>query len=209
MTEQSPEPRAPRDPAEPDLIDPAEPEIAPMPRWVPVLIGAVLAIIAALAVFTGLRYRNNSLGEIVGTEQKAEPVQPTAPAPPGEPGAGASRVMPGEQDAIPTANAPVTGEARAVITGGPGGVTATIRIWARRGMVFNVLPETAMVYVNDLPIGEVSQFNSMDEVYDFAATGSYTVRLVAEGYRERQFVVTAAEDAKQEVARISLKMERQ
>jgi len=52
----------------------------------------------------------------------------------------------------------------------------------------------------------VRQFNTMDEVYDFAEPGSYTVRIVAPGGAEKTFVVTAAEDAKQDVARISAKM---
>jgi hypothetical protein len=73
-------------------------------------------------------------------------------------------------------------------------------------MMLNVLPEDAMVYVNDLPIGHVSQFNSMDEVYDFAEPGSYTVRIVAADGREKTFVVTAAEDAKEDIARISAKL---
>jgi len=92
-----------------------------------------------------------------------------------------------------------------VISGGPGGVQTTVRMWARRGMVLNVIPEDAMVYVNDLLIGQVRQFNTMDEVYDFAAPGSYTIRIVAPS-GEKTFVVTAAEDAKQEVARISTKL---
>jgi hypothetical protein len=62
-----------------------------------------------------------------------------------------------------------------------------------------------MVYVNDLPIGQVSQFNSMDEVYDFAEPGSYTVKIVSPKGAEKTFIVTAGDDAKQEVARISVK----
>ena len=39
------------------------PEEPHLPRWVPALIGAVLVIIAGLAVYTGLRYRNPTLGD--------------------------------------------------------------------------------------------------------------------------------------------------
>lgn len=203
MTEQ----RTPDDPAQPVTSEPdlsAEPQPALLPRWVPVMIGAILVVLAALAVFTGLRYRES------GTMADHVPVRrerSTTPAPPGEPGAGASLVMHGNDgDTTPAANEPVTGAARAVVTGGPGGVQSTVRIWARRGMVLNVLPEDAMVYVNDVPIGEVSQFNTMDEVYDFAAPGSYTVRVVAPDGTEKTYIVTATDDAKQDVARISTKM---
>ena len=78
-----------------------------------------------------------------------------------------------------------------------------IRLWARRAMVLNVLPEDAMVYVNDMPIGQVSQLNTMDEAYEFAAAGSYTVKLVAPGGVEKSYIVTASDDAPQDVARIT------
>ena len=180
------------------------PPPAAFPRWVPVLIGVVLVAIAALAVYTGLRYRNSgTMTEHVGVNESARTRQTTAPG--GEPGAGASLVLP---ENTPTANAPVTGDARAVITGGgAGGVQSSIRIWARRGMVLNVLPEDAMVFVNDLPIGYVRQFNTMEEVYDFAEPGSYTVRVVAPDGREKTYVVTATNEARQDVARISARLQ--
>ena len=46
----------------------------------------------------------------------------------------------------------------------------------------------------------------MDKLYDFPAAGSYTIRIVAPGYKERQFVITAADDAVQEIARIDAKL---
>lgn len=194
------------EPPTPDPVVEAErdDERDPMPRWVPVLIGAILVALAALAVFTGLRYRGSTLTSIV--HPRANPPRTSESAPPGEPEAGGSLVVPGEP---PQANAPVAGPSRAVVTGGPGGVSATVRIWARRGMVLNVLPEDAVVTVNELPIGEVKQFNTVDEVYDFPQPGSYTVRIAAPGYKERTFVVTAADDAKDEVARISAKLDRE
>jgi hypothetical protein len=199
MTEQpTPDPNA-------DRVTPAEsePPAAVMPKWIPVLIGVVLVTIAAFAIYTGLRYRE---AETL-TEHVAPRRERTTNAPPGEPGAGASLVMSGNEGHMtPEANAPVTGKSRAVIEGGPGGVTSTVRIWARRGMVFNVLPEDAMVYVNEMPIGQVLQFNTMDEVYDFAAPGSYTVKVVAPNGAEKTFIVTATDEAKQEVARISAKL---
>ena len=101
------------------------------------------------------------------------------------------------------ANAPVTGRARAEITGGgAAGVQATVRMSARRGMILSIVPNDAMVYVNDLLIGQANQFDKPDEVYDFAAPGSYTIRISAPGYRDRQFVVNVAANATPEVARI-------
>ncbi|HYI11462.1 MAG TPA: hypothetical protein VEK57_20570 [Thermoanaerobaculia bacterium] len=176
-----------------------------MPRWIPVLIGLVLVAIAGLAVFTGLRNRDDgTMAEHVRprTDRRAN-----TPAPPGEPGAGASLVLHGESgENVPAANEPVEGQARTVISGGPGGIETTSRLWARRGMVLNVLPPDTTVYVNDLPIGEVTQFNTVDEVYDFAEPGSYTIKLVAPNGASKTFIVTASDDAKVDVARISTKL---
>ena len=200
MTEQPPVP--PRG-AERDPVD----EPAPMPQWVPIAIGVVLVTLAALAVLTGLRYRDQTLVRIVQPHQR--PVRASAPAPPGEPEPGASLMFPGDAANVPAAREPVAGSARADITGGPGGVSSVIKLWARRGMRTNVAPPDAVVYVNDLAIGQASQFDSEEKEYDFAAPGSYTVRLIAPGYKERLFIVTAAENAKQEVAQIEVKLEKQ
>ncbi|HEX8619903.1 MAG TPA: hypothetical protein VF911_20150 [Thermoanaerobaculia bacterium] len=180
-----------------------EPASPGMPRWVPVLIGVLLVLLAALAVFTGLRYRD--AGNTAENTVRRAPT--TVFAPPGEPGAGASRVMHGQGgDAAPNANTPVTGEARAVITGDERGVQSTVRIWARRGMVLDVTPADAMVYVNGMLIGHANQFDTTDEIYDFAEAGSYNVRIVAPGGAEKTFVVTAADDAEQDVAKISAEL---
>jgi hypothetical protein len=191
MTEPNPEhSHAPHEPA------------SVMPRWVPVLIGLVLVIIAALAVFTGLRNRDKDT-ILAHVRPKTSRDVATTPAPPGEPGAGDSLVL--HSDA-PQANQPVRGQSRAVVTGGPGGVTAVSRIWARRAMVLDVLPADTMVYVNEMPIGQVSQLNTMDEAYEFAAPGSYTVKLVTPSGVEKTYIVTASEDAQQDVARITAKL---
>ena len=190
---------------EPDTSEhshaPHEPSV--MPRWVPVLIGVVLVVIAALAVFTGLRSRDDDT-LLAHVSPRREQKQSKTPAPPGEPGAGASLVLHGAQgENTPAANEPVRGSSRAVVTGGPGGVTSAVRVWARRGMVLNVLPEDTVVYVNEMPIGQVTQLNTMDEAYEFAAAGSYNVKLVSPAGTEKTFVVTASEDAKDDVARIT------
>lgn len=174
-----------------------EPASPGMPRWVPLLIGGVLVALAALAVYTGIRYRE--------TGTMAEHVQPrrtstaATNAPSGEPGAGGSLIM---QDQTPNANAPVTGQSRAVISGGPGGVSTTVRIWARRGMMLDVQPAESMVYVNETLIGHANQFDTDEEIYDFAAPGSYNVKIVAPDGATKTYVVTAADEAEQDVATI-------
>src|SRR5512142_2339747 len=199
MTDQSPANQTER---ERDLDD----ESTPMPRWVPVAIGVVLVTLAALAVITGLGYRDQTLVRIVQPHGRS--MRPVAPAPPGEPEPGASLIFPGDSN-IPTASEPVKGESRAEISGGPNGVNSVVRLWARRGMRTDITPSDAVVYVNDVAIGQASQFNSETEEYDFAAPGSYTVKFVAPGYKERAFIVTAADNAKDEVAKIKTTLDKQ
>jgi len=178
-------------------------DVAPlMPRWVPILIGVLLVLIAALAVWTGIRYRHPTLAnDIVKSRRPARPM--TGAGPPGEPEPGASLILPNE---TPTASAPINSRSRAeIVGGGTQGVTSVMRLWARRGMTVNVTPDDAIVYVNDTPIGQASQWTG---VYEFAQPGSYTVRIDSPGYKEQMFVVTAAENAQQEVANISAKLER-
>lgn len=196
--------------APPRVHEPHDPPEAPlMPGWVPIVIGVALVIMAALAVFTGLRYREPAA--ISRLIPRRTVLRQTAPAAPGEPTPGASLVYPGgDADNVPKANAPVETRSRAAITGGgAAGVTAVVRIEARRGLQTKVVPDDALIYVNDLAIGEARQFNTPDEIYDFAAPGSYTIRITAPGYRERTFVVNASEGAKNEIARIDVKLEKQ
>src|SRR5438105_15938858 len=80
-----------------------------MPRWVPAVIGLVLVAMAALAVYTGLRYRNPTLANGIIRSRRA-PRTTNGGGPPGEPGPGASLVLPGESgDNAPSPNAPVAG----------------------------------------------------------------------------------------------------
>ncbi len=161
-----------------------------LPKWVPALIGIVLVLMAALAVYTGLRFRTPTLANGI-IKTRRPPRAMTGGGPPGEPEPGFSLVFP---EHAPAADG-------AVVAGAPA-------MSARRGMITNVLPDDAMVFVNGVAIGEAKQFNTLEEVYDFPAPGSYTIRLVAPGYKEVQFVVTANEDAKEEIARINAKLER-
>jgi hypothetical protein len=167
------------------------PDEPTLPGWVPTLIGIVLVIMAGLAVYTGVRYRTPTLaGGIIKTRHP--PRAMTGGGPPGEPEPGASLVFP--ENAPTTAGAPAAAGA--------------LRMSARRGLITNVLPEDTMVYVNGVAIGEARQFNAVDKVYDFPAEGTYTVRLIAPGYKEAQFVVTASENAAQEIARIDARLQR-
>ena len=75
-------------------------------------------------------------------------------------------------------------------------------------MMTSVVPGDAMVSVNDLVIGQAKQFSTMEEVYDFPAPGSYTVHISAPGYKDQQFVVTVAEDAKLEILRLDVRLEK-
>ena len=176
-----------------------------MPRWVPILIGAILVAMAGLAVYTGLRSRDEGL---LTSQVKPQRDPGMNAAPPGEPEPGASLVMHGGagDDSTPAAKPPVQGKARAVITGGPGGVQATVRIWARRGMMLDITPSESLVYVNDMMIGHARQFDTDDEIYDFPAPGSYTVRVVGPQNQEKTFIVTAADDAKDDVAHIKAQL---
>lgn len=182
-----------------------EPEAAPLPPWVPTLIGAVLVILAGLAVYTGLQYRNSTIVSVV--KPRRMPASNSA-APPGEPQPGASLVFPGEAgDNAPVAHPAVTGRSRATIVGTGHAIEATVRIWARRGMTTSVTPPDALVYVNDVAVGQANQLSS--EPYEFPQPGSYNIRITAPGYADRTYVVTAADNAKDEIATIQAKLERQ
>ena len=188
--------------------EPHRPDETPaMPRWVPGVIGIVLVAMAALAVYTGLRYRTPTLANGIVKSRRPARAMTGGAGPPGEPEPGASLMFPGDAgDNAPTAHEAVTGRARAEITGTGHGIQSTVRIWARRGMMTNVMPGDAMVSVNDLVIGQAKQFDKPDEIYDFPAPGSYTIHISAPGYKDQQFIVTVADDAKQEIAKLDVKL---
>src|SRR2546423_8833462 len=106
---------------------PPEPEPEPLPQWIPVLIGAVLVALAGLALFTGLRYRQNTLVNIVHP-RRAVPLSNT-PAPPGEPEAGASLIFDGN---APAAHPPVAaGSNRAILSRTRTAIQSNVLIHAR------------------------------------------------------------------------------
>lgn len=174
-----------------------------MPRWVPVLIGVVLLIIAALAVYTGMRYRGGPLGRAL--ERATTSMVRSEGGAPGEPQPGASRVLHGGGgDHVPTPRPVTTDEdegSKVVIRGGPEGVIPSIRLTAQRAMHVHVDPSSAVVYVNDQPVGVAVQFSGAD-LYEFSEEGEYTVRLVADGYEEIEYTVLVRQDAKTEIADI-------
>jgi hypothetical protein len=184
----------------------AEDQSPPMPKWVPVLIGVVLVAMAGLAVYTGLHYRNPPLAN--GIIKMRRPPRPsTGGGSPGEPGPGASLVLPGESgDNAPSPNAPINGRTRAVIRGGPEGIEVAPHLTARRAVIISVLPDDALVYVNETPVGTAGQ---LKEPYEFPAPGSYTVRITAPGYRDQQFIVTSSETATPEVATLKAELKKQ
>jgi len=166
------------------------PDSSALPPWVPTLIGIVLVVMAGLAVYTGLRFRNPTLANGI-IKARHPPRAMTGGGPPGEPEPGASLVFP---ENSPTAGGPTVAGAQ--------------QMTARRGLITNVIPDDAMVFVNGVAIGEARQFNTIDKVYDFPAEGSYTIRLSAPGYKDAQFVVTASENAQLEIARIDVRLTR-
>jgi hypothetical protein len=193
---------------EPSGPEPVEPLVT-LPRWVGVAIGVILVAMAGLAVYTGLRYRGASLGKVL-VHRPARPLAPAAGGVPGEPEPGASRVMPGDSGAgIPEANPPVSTSPPLQIKGEGKEIIGTRRLSVRRGVLFKVVPDDALVYVNNVAIGPVKQFNTADEVYEFPAEGSYSIRIVAPGYRGAEFVVNSDANAKDDVATIEARLPRE
>ena len=79
-----------------------------LPSWVPTVIGIVLVLMAGLAVYTGLRYRNPTLANGI-IKTRRPPRAMTGGGPPGEPEPGASLVF---AENAPTAEAStITGSA--------------------------------------------------------------------------------------------------
>ena len=173
-----------------------------MPGWVPILIGSVLVVIAALAVYTGIRYRGGPIGRAF---DRATSTIRADGGPPGEPQPGASRVLHGGGgDYVPSVRpAPADeDESKVVIRGGPEGVIPSIRLTAQRAMHIHVEPPTAMIYVNDQPIGTAEQFEGLD-LYEFPEEGEYTVRIIADGFEEIEYTVLVRNDARTEIADIA------
>lgn len=175
--------------------------IVNLPRWVSLLIGIVLLGIAALAVYTGLRQRNSTLEKLV-MQRHRETTAAEEGGAPGEPEAGASRVLHGQSgEAIPVpGTVDPTKKARMTIEGTRAGIEPIIRMSARRGAVFHVQPQDAVVYINNEAIGPASQFGSNDDAYEFAAEGAFDVRITAPGFKDAHYVIVSDRNAQAEIA---------
>ena len=193
--------------------EPAEepgPPTAKLPGWVAPAIGVALVLMGALAVYTGMRYRGAGLGKDLIPERVIErrrpAIQPSTP--PGEPEPGASRQgISGGQ--TPQANPITSTSPRLQIKSEGSGLVGSSRLNARRGVMFQIVPSDAVVYINNLAIGSAKQFSTSDEVYDFPDEGSFTIRLVAPGYREAEYIVNSDANAKDEVAIVSTKLQKE
>lgn len=187
------------------LSEPAEEPVQQLPRWIAMLIGVVLVLLAALAAYTGLRNRSPAAERPVASRQAGGGGLDQGGSP-GEPQAGGSRI--GEVgENVPDAEPADQGRRpRIEITGGPEGVVSTVRYTARRAAVFAIVPENATIYVNDEQIGLANQFRGPDDVYEFAEAGKYTVRISAPGHRDEIVILTADPNSSTEVVRISRKL---
>lgn len=175
-----------------------------LPRWISVLIGVVLVSLAALAAYTGFRYRSRT--EDRPAVARSGPAAIEQAGAPGEPQAGGARAG-SIDDGVPSAQPADQGRMpRVEITGGPDGVVSTVRYTARRGAVFAIEPEDALVSVNNLQIGPANQFGGPDEIYEFPDAGKYEVRITAPGYRDEHIILTADPDSTTEVVRIARRM---
>lgn len=189
-----------RDGRERQEVDSDLPPPVRMPRWVPVVIGLALVAMAALAIWTGLRQRDVPFWKAAAGSSTTRSPQVGVP---GEPEPGASRVVHGAGgDVIPQPGVTDPSQrARMVITGDSSGVTPTVRVDARRGLLVDVNPEDAIVYVNDQLIGEARQFAARQQAWEFAEPqGSYHVVVIAQGYRPLQYEVIANPDSTNELA---------
>ncbi len=175
---------------------PVEKELQ-LPGWIPPAIGVVLVLLGAMAVYTGFRPRTKAADRMILTEPSVTRLTSTEDSggAPGAPEPGASRVFPGEAGELVPEPGPM-----------PAGTIAPISV--RRGVIFDVEPKDAMVYVNDARIGPASQFAAKTEVYEFAQSGAFRIRLVAPGYRDAEFNVTAEHDGQYEVATLKAALQK-
>lgn len=189
----------------------AEEKPLELPGWVAPAIGLVLVAIAAMAVWTGFRPRTRPEAKIVITGPSAVDstgMPEDSGGAPGDPGPGQSRVVQSDSGGeVPPAEPLPGGELpRATIEGTAAGVTPTTSFEVRRGIAFESDRPDAIVYVNDVPIGDAAQFVAKDQAYEFAQEGKFTVRVVAKDGTEARFVVVATASAETDVALIRVRL---
>lgn len=180
-----------------------------MPKWIPVAIGLVVIALAGLAVYTGFTNKVRTLGSSL-TRRNAKPQTTAGGGAPGEPTPGASRVIHGESGENIPRPAPMSadegGEMKIVARGDT--IVATMKLRARRGFVLEVTPDDTDIYVNNQAIGTAAQFRSEDQAYEFPAQGDYAVRLVADGYQEAEYRISADPAATDELATIRMQLQK-
>ena len=187
----------------PDAEDELPPPV-PLPTWVPVLIGLILVAMGGAALYTGLKFRDQPFRKPVARlPLPSRPPRSGPAAVPGEPQPGSSRMS----EAVPSPE-PIDTAAtsRYTITGSAHDLAAQTRLAASRGMILNVEPPDALVYVNNDALGEARQFDSADSLYEFPDEGTYNVKISAAGYLDSTFVVVADPNAKDEIAAITVKL---
>jgi hypothetical protein len=165
-----------------------------------------------MAVWTGFRPRSRSETKYVITEPRlpvsASRMPEDSGGAPGDPGPGASSVVQSETGgAVPLAEPVPEGERpRDAIRGDAAGVVPTSNFEVRRGIAFQCDRTEATVYVNDLPMGEVGQYSSKDQPYEFPQEGSFNVRVVAKDGTEAVFTVVASAGAQTDVELIRVRL---
>lgn len=183
----------------PGETEPPLPPPVQLPRWVPVVIALVLIAIAAGALWTGMRRRDVPFWKLTPAARETRGGASRGPM---ELEPGSSRAMHGGNDVVAAPGTVDPGQrARVVIQGDSESVVPTVRVEARRGVLVDVRPPDAIVYVNDQLIGEARQFMARDQAWEFAEpSGTYRVVVVAPGYKPLQYEVIARPEARNELA---------
>jgi hypothetical protein len=192
----------------PEASAPQEERRLALPAWVPAAIGLTLVLLAAMAVYTGFRTqvrpleRSRSLAPFAETDGLYPEESGGSP---GAPGPGGSRVTP--EGEVPTPE-PLGGgdNAGLAIEGDATGLVGRRSLAARRGVVFDVDPPDAVIWVNDVAVGAARQFASVDQAYEFAEEGVFTIRVTAPRRAEIELEVSADHGAEEEIARITIKL---
>jgi hypothetical protein len=177
-----------------------------LPMWVPAAIGMTLVALAAMAVYTGFHTRVRpveSTGAVSPFTESDGLYPEDSGGPPGAPGPGGSRVSPDGEVPLPE-SLETAAEPGLSITGNATGVRGQMTIVVRRGLVFDVKPADAVIYVNDVAVGSARQFASADQAYEFAEEGQFSVRIAAPGYDEAELEVSAGAEAAEEIVEVSL-----
>ncbi|MFA6955383.1 MAG: hypothetical protein WC538_05875 [Thermoanaerobaculia bacterium] len=191
---------------------PASEQPLVLPVWVAPAIGIALVAIAGMAAWTGFRQRTSAEVKYVLTGPQLTGSTTSMPeesgGAPGDPGPGASRLVQSDSGGeVPRAEPIPEGDLpRAEIRGDASGVVPTASLEVRRGIAFDCDRPDAMVYVNELPIGEAGQFAAKDQPYEFSQEGSFSVRVVARDGTETRFTVVASAGAETDVKVIAVRL---